>query len=243
MIARLIFDIEVSPNIGFFWNVGNKISVGYDNIIEERKIICICYKWEGKKTIYSLRWDKNKCDKKMIAEFIKIASKADELCGHNGDRFDIVWIRTRALMHGLNFTTNIVSVDTLKEARKSFRFNSNRLDYIGKILVSDKKDSTDFGMWRDIVLTNNKRQLDKMVKYCKKDVLLLEKVLQKLKPFIKPKSSIALTKKECPECGSESFYSVGVRRTAAGTAYVRGNCGDCGKYYKIPLKNYENAIV
>lgn len=239
MIARLIFDIEVSPNIGFFWQTGNKISIGYDSIIEERKIICICYKWEGKKTVYSLRWDKNKCDKKMIKEFIKVADSADELLGHNGDNFDIKWVRTRAVMHGLNFSTNIVSIDTLKEARKSFRFNSNRLDYIGKVLVGDKKISTDYAMWKDIVLTNDQTQLNKMVKYCKQDVVLLEKVFTKIKPFIKPKSSIALEKRECPECGSDRFTSHGIRRTAAGTVYYRGNCTDCGKYYKIPKKHFE----
>lgn len=238
MIARLIFDIEVSPNIGFFWNTGNKLSIGYDSIIEERKIICICYKWEGKRTIYSLRWDKNKCDKKMLQEFIKIAEKADELVGHNGDNFDIKWVRTRALIHGLNFTTNIVSLDTLKEVRKSFRFNSNRLDYIGRLLVGDKKISTDYSMWKDIVLKNDKKQLDKMVKYCKQDVLLLEKVLTKLKPFIKPKTSIAIDRKECPECGFDSFKVVNYKVNQSGTKYACGNCDNCGKYYKILYKYY-----
>ena len=40
-IKRLFFDIETSPNIGYFWRAGYKLNIGADNIIEERKIICI----------------------------------------------------------------------------------------------------------------------------------------------------------------------------------------------------------
>jgi DNA polymerase elongation subunit (family B) len=85
---RLYFDIEVSPNIGFFWNPGHKISISYENIIHERAIICICYKWEYEKKVSFLTWDSKQCDKAMLKEFIKVANEADEMVGHNGDRFD-----------------------------------------------------------------------------------------------------------------------------------------------------------
>ena len=49
--GRLFFDIETSPNIGFFWQSGYKLQVPYTNIIKERAIICICYKWENDKKV------------------------------------------------------------------------------------------------------------------------------------------------------------------------------------------------
>ena len=44
---RLYLDIETSPNIGMFWESGYKKNISYDNIIKERAIICICYKWKS----------------------------------------------------------------------------------------------------------------------------------------------------------------------------------------------------
>ena len=92
---RLYFDIEVSPNVGLFWQSGYKQNIDYQNIIKERAIICICYKWEDDKEVYEVHWDKKQDDKKLLIEFIKIANQADELVGHNGDRFDLPWVRTQ----------------------------------------------------------------------------------------------------------------------------------------------------
>ena len=130
---RLYFDIETSPNIGLFWSAGYKQTIDYSNIIQERAIICICYKWEDEKEVSYLTWDKKQCDKKMLQEFIKVANTADELIGHNGDKFDLAWIRTRSLLHKIDMFPTYKTVDTLKISRSKFRFNSNRLNYIAQI--------------------------------------------------------------------------------------------------------------
>ena len=98
---RLFYDIETSPNIGFFWSSGYKVSIPPDNIIKERAIICICYKWEGQSKVHSLSWEEG-CDKALLSHFMEVASLADELVAHNGDRFDEKWIRTRCLIHGIS---------------------------------------------------------------------------------------------------------------------------------------------
>jgi hypothetical protein len=69
-IKRLFFDIETSPNIGLFWTAGYKQTISPDNIIKERAIICICYKWAGEKEVYSLTWDSKQDDKKILEKFI-----------------------------------------------------------------------------------------------------------------------------------------------------------------------------
>ena len=61
---RLYFDIEVSANVGLFWQSGYKLQIGTENIIKERAVICICYKWEDDEDVYYLQWDKKQCDKK-----------------------------------------------------------------------------------------------------------------------------------------------------------------------------------
>ena len=125
-IKRLFFDIETSPNIGLFWTAGYKQNISHDNIIKERAIICICYKWADDEKIYSLTWDANQDDKKMLEQFVQIANEADELVGHNGDKYDLAWIKTRCLYHNIPMFPNYVTIDTLKQARSKFKFNSNK---------------------------------------------------------------------------------------------------------------------
>lgn len=237
---RLIFDIETSPNIGFFWSAGYKINIDYSNIIKERAIICICYKWEGEKKVYSLQWDENQDDKAMLEEFIQIANEADELVGHNGDKFDLAWIRTRCLFHGIQMFPKYSTIDTLKVSRSKFRFNSNKLDYIAKYLGIGAKIRTTFSLWRDILLDKDEKAMKAMIKYCKGDVVILEQVWEKLKAHTESKIHYGALynddKASCPECGSNDLQLVKTRMTASGTKRLQYQCKDCGKYHTFSNK-------
>lgn len=240
MIKRLFFDIEVSPNIGFFWNPGYNITLDYNNIIHERAVICACYKWEHENKVHSLVWDKNKNDKQLLEKMVAVMLQADQIVAHNGDNFDQAWIRTRCLFHGIPIPPAFVSVDTLKEARNRFRFNSNRLDYIGKFLGLGKKTETGgFDLWKKITLKNDKKALKEMVDYCKNDVLLLESIFKKMNPYIKSNLHVSGDKCACPECNSHKVHKQGFRTTATGTKYIRYRCADCGKWYQV---NYKAVI-
>lgn len=232
-VKRLFFDIETSPNVGYFWSCGYKQRIDYENLIEERAIICICYKWEGGRTQY-LTWDKNRNDKEMLRQFIKIANEADELCGHNSDKFDLSFIRTRCLFHRLQMFPNYISIDTLKISRSKFRFNSNKLDYISSFLGFGGKIKTDYSLWKR-VMKNEKRALNEMVVYCKRDVEVLEKVYLAMKNHIPPKTSITREKENCPECGSNDCIISKTRVTAQGYKRMQLQCKDCGKYHTIPI--------
>jgi len=179
---RIFFDIETSPNVVFSWRIGNKISLSHDNIIDERAIICICWKWEGEEKIHSLQWDKG-CDKDLLQKFSKIIDSADEVIGQNSDRFDIKWLRTRAIFHNIPLSIKYNSIDTLKMAKAGFNFNNNRLDYMGKFLGVGGKNETGYNLWKDIILHNSKEAMFTMIEYCKKDVKLLEDVYKKLQPY------------------------------------------------------------
>jgi uncharacterized protein YprB with RNaseH-like and TPR domain len=168
---RLFFDIETSPNIGFFWTAGYRQTISHENIIKERAIICICYKWAGDEKIYSLNWDDEQSDKQLLESFILVANEADELVGHNGDRFDLPWIRTRCLYHRIPVFPNYTTLDTLKHARSKFRFNSNKLDYIAKFLGVGQKIHTSYDLWKKVILDKDEESLQYMIEYCKKDVL------------------------------------------------------------------------
>lgn len=232
-IKRLFFDIETSPNIGLFWEPGYNISITHENIVKERAIICIGYKWAGDKKVKVLTWDSNQNDAKMLKEFIPIMNEADELVAHNGTDFDIKWIRTRALKHGIPVMPNYTIQDTIKLSRSRFKFNSNALDYISQFLSVGKKIGTAYDMWKKVLLNNDRKELKKMVAYCKHDVLLLERVWNKLHTYVAPISNFATHNNHCPECNSSNIKVNKKRITAAGAKKITFQCNDCGKYHTI----------
>ncbi len=242
---RLYFDIETSPNLVHSWRVGYDININHDNIVKERAIICICYKWEHERSVKFLTWDKG-CDKKMLEKFIKIMNAADEVCGHNGDKFDIKWVRTRCIYHNIPAFPDYKSIDTLKLSRKGFNFNSNKLDYIAQFLGIGRKLKTGgYDLWKTIVLNNDSKALTKMVKYCKKDVLLLEQVFKRLSNYTYSKTHVGVLmgndKDSCPSCGSEHTKLSNHRVTAKGIRMVQLKCVDCGKYHSITESVFNKA--
>ena len=234
---RLFFDIETSPNIGLFWEAGYKKNITTDNIIRERAIICICYKWEDEKEVYALQWDAKQNDKRMLEQFIAVANTANELVGHNGDKFDLAWIRTRCLFHGIDMFPTYQTIDTLKVARSKFRFQSNRLNYIAEFLGLGGKIKTEFNLWKDILLNKDKVAMEKMIKYCKKDVSLLEEVYKLLGNHIAPKTHYGVVfgqdRGSCPECGAggKNLIKNNTVVTATGLTRIQYKCKVCNKFH------------
>jgi predicted PolB exonuclease-like 3'-5' exonuclease len=244
-INRLIWDIETSPCLATVWQPGWRIRVPPENIIQESAIICICYKWEGSKKVESLEWDKGD-DKELCERFIDIANQADELIAHNGDKFDLPKFKARCIFHDLDPTPIYKTVDTLVIARRRFKFNSNRLDYLGKYLFGEGKIHTEYGMWRDILIDNCPKAMAKMVKYCKQDVNLLEKVWKKLEPYHAPKTHVGRLNGEdkwtCPYTGSAEVHSRGRVITAAGNVKFRMRNKETGQWYQISEKAYRDYL-
>lgn len=242
-VKRLIWDIEVSPNVVLAFAAGYDKVINHDAIVEERKVICIGYKWHGEGRAKVLHWDRNKDDKRMLAEFAAIAGEADELVAHFGDRFDLPWFRTRCLFHGLPPLPHYKTVDTKAWASKNFYFNSNKLDYIGSYLGFGHKLKTDFSLWRDITLSNDQQALAKMCRYCARDVELLERVYDGLQAHVKTKTHAGvhagLDSWSCPKCGSDSVHKTKTKTTAGGATHHQMVCKKCGSYHTINEAAFE----
>lgn len=242
---RLFFDLETSFNIGFFWRAGYKQAIPPENIIEERKIICVCWSWEGDDQIHELHWDENQCDKKLLKDFIKVVNQAHEIVAHNGDRFDIKWLRTRCLYHRLPMFPKYESLDTLKQAKSLFLFNSNKLDYIAKFLgEAGKMEHEGINLWKSIILNKDADALDRMIAYCKQDVDQLKRVFTVLNGYTKPSFHYGVIADEekysCPECGNPFPIWNKTYTTSMGTPrhYMKCNNNSCGKRFPISNKTY-----
>ena len=242
---RLFFDIETSPNLGLFWRPGNKVSISHINIIVERQIICICWKWEGSKKVYSLEWEGiDKSDKKMLDPFTKVVEGADEIIGHNSDNFDVKWLRGRCLFHGIPMSHDLNLIDTLKLSRRAFNLNSHKLAYIGDFIgIGSKGDPGGLKTWKELMFKDHddpvyQKAMRRMVRYCKKDVVILEKIFDKFKPYIKHKTHRAVhnggDRIDCPECESEDTHSRGYETRASGHRVAKMKCNSCGKGWSLP---------
>ena len=242
---RLFFDIETSPIAVWVWQLHSKANanISHKNIVSGHPygIICIAWKWEGVRKIESLSWDSRQNDKRMLREFIPIMGEADEIVFQGGNRFDIPWIRARAIYHRIPMRPNYVTNDTLTKSRQKFRFPSHRLDYMGNHLLSDEKLPTGFGLWKSIMEDRCPKALARMVTYCKQDVRLLEGVFDVMAPYIEPVTSITRDASCCPECGSKRTVIVKYRRTAAGYDKVQLSCRACGKFHTVAAGRFEKA--
>lgn len=236
-LKRLFWDIEVSPDVVLSWRVGNKVHLAPENIVKERAIICIGYKWQTDKKARVLVWDEKQDDKAMLKDFLALANEADELVAHNGDRFDLPWFITRCLYHKIPTFPDYKTADTLQWAKRKFYFNSNKLNYIGQFLGMGSKIKTEFGMWKDITLNNDRAALKKMATYCARYVELLQGVWEKLAPLsaIKTHSGVASSRDKwsCPACGSVKVHKNKTKISAQGNKTHAMQCNDCGRYYAI----------
>jgi hypothetical protein len=230
----------------YSWRAGPKLFVPVENVLagHERRIICISYKWEHEKRVHNLRWDDGD-DRAMLEAFVPILEKADEMIAHNGDNFDMKWYNARHLIHDLPPIPIAITVDTLKWARRYFYLDSNRLDYLANVLFGERKIHTSFDLWRGCMKVETPdrevrdRNLRKMVRYCNRDVLLLEKIWGKLRNYAPSTTHEAVQETGdpkdrwmCPYCGSADVRTNKRRATATGMTRWSMQCS-CGRYYSI----------
>lgn len=265
IVKRLFLDLETSPNKHLAWRAGYKINLSTDSILEERQIICASYKWEGQKKVNSVTWEaiaipkkfkiQNKIykgydlafnDQPVLNRIIPLLSEADEIVYQNGDRFDLPWVKTRALYHRIPMNPSYKTFDTLKKARSNFYFNSNRLDYVMKFLGKDGKIQTNYGLWKNVCLKNDQKSLKEMVKYCEKDVTELEEYFNLIKTYVPHNihagSCMDREKYTCAGCGSHQVRLFKTRYTAMGTQRRQMRCTSCGTYYTISNTSYKKYL-
>lgn len=236
-LRRLFWDIETSPNLVLSFRIGHDVAIGHEAIVRERAIICICWKWEGERKVHEVHWDQNQNDKKALEAFLPVAMEADELVAHYGDRFDLPWLRTRCLIHRLPPLPMFKTIDTKSWASKNFYFNSNKLDYISEVMGHGRKGKTEYSMWKEITLRNCPVSLARMIKYCRRDVAILEKAYHDLEPRVAPKTHHGVLMGHdnwtCPRCGSPRVKKTKTLTTAGGTVKHQMKCTACHGYYSI----------
>ncbi len=237
----LYYDIETSLQPVAVFSLLHNDYINPDAILQERYVICAAWRWEGEKTVHTVsvldnqkRYKKNPHDDRHVIEILhQVLSNADVVIGHNSDHFDNRYVATRALVHGLKPLPPFHSIDTYKIAKSKFMLNSNKLDYLGKLLGVGQKIKTEPGLWMR-VLNGDASAIKSMVEYNKQDVILLEEIFLKLRPYASNHVNRELYggDESCPRCASTNVQSRGVHK-AISQVYQRFQCQACGGWFRM----------
>jgi DNA polymerase III epsilon subunit-like protein len=229
----LLIDIETTPLQAHTWHTG-KQRIGYQQIINEWFMLSYAVKWlfdsKVKGSVLTSEEALHKDDSRISRELWHYFDQADVIIGHNISGFDLPKAQTRFLLNKLAPPSPFRVIDTLTVARQNFRFSSNKLDYIGELLLNDRKIHTEYELWLRC-LAGDQKSLQEMLTYNKKDVLLLEEAYVFLRPYIKGHPNMGIYQEAieptCPTCGSVDIDECGHYTTSV-NRYLAFRCKDCG---------------
>ena len=251
----LIFDIETAPLRAYVWSRW-KQNIYLEQTISEWFMICWSAKWLGSEEVFSECLTPNEIreekDSRIVKQLWSLIDQADIVIAHNGKRFDVPKINSRFIMAGLPPTSTYIQIDTKEVAAKQFGFSSNKLDALAEYFNIEHKDDTDFELWANC-MKGDQKALDYMESYNRKDVIILEKVYLKLRPWIKNHPNIGLYQEEnvmvCPTCGSKDLEEDGSFYYTSANKYkiMRCSCGAISRmrttfYPKDKKKNLTASI-
>lgn len=230
----LIFDIETSPLEAYVWRLW-KTNVNLGQVINDWFIICWSAKWLDEDEVLgdcvTPEEAINKDDKRVVTSLWKLFDEADIVVAHNGNKFDVPKMNSKFIISGLQPPTPYYSVDTCNVSKKVFGFSSNKLDALATYFGFEHKLDTDFSLWEGC-LKGNQESLDYMLKYNKQDVVLLEQVYLKLRPWIKNHPSMSTILKRpniCTVCGSSNIYLLEDKYYHTQVnSYPMYRCKECG---------------
>ena len=233
----LLVDIETFPILAHVWEVYEANAL---DVVTHSLISCFSAKWLGGKQITKALPDYagykagSEDDRRLVRDLWRLLDVADVVVWQNGDKFDRRKINARIIKHGMNPPSPYKTVDTLKEARRTFGFPSRKLDSMGEYLGIGRKVHTGgFLLWQKC-MKGEAAAWKKFKQYCAQDVRLLEAIYLKFRPWMTSHPNVGVWAEDdcCPRCGSNKVQSRGSVRTVT-TQYQRGFCGSCGGWFRF----------
>lgn len=123
-------------------------------------------------------------DRELAEEVFKILSPCHIAYAHNGERFDVRWLRTVALRYGLQMP-RVKLIDPCQIAWKRYRLGRNSLEAIADFLrISDEEQGQKVHLspdvWREALMDDDDAAWADLVRRCESDVLILNKIAAKV---------------------------------------------------------------
>lgn len=231
----LHFDIETAPMSGYMWRPKTEY-IPHSQHIEDSIMLTWAARWRGHKKLMSDFLapedvlDRN--DLPIVASLAELVREADIVVAHNARRFDVPRLNGRLMLMQMEPLTPVRVIDTLTLVRSSFDLPYNRLDYLSQAMLGKGKIDTDFELWRR-VMAGDEAAMKYMVRYNRKDVVLLEEVFEYILPYVKGLPRMIRPDYDgevaCPWCGSHDLQKRGFHDTNTQT-YQTYQCNQCKRY-------------
>lgn len=252
-MARILYvDIETSPHLADVWGMWDQ-NVGLAQLKRAGRIIGFAYRWQGgPKAKWVSEYDAALGEsspakhRAMLELAHRMYDEADIVVTYNGDRFDNLHFNSAWAMAGMTPPSPVQSLDLFATVKRKFRFPSNKLDYVCKVLLDQRKVSHHgHGLWNDCLDPDvdektRARGWRLMSKYARQDVDLLEPLHTKLLPWLPNTINVAIfddnpDEPACGRCGSTDLERRGFAATAA-KIYQRFRCRSCGAWARGTAK-------
>jgi len=126
-------------------------------------------------------------DKRIVEKCVEDIGRFNKIVTFYGVRFDVPFIRTRAVSLGVEFPCygTIKHQDVYFLIRNKFKLNSNRLENACRVLLgATDKTKIEYVHWRNAA-RGDKKALEYIVDHNRKDVLDLEKLYLKVMEYQK----------------------------------------------------------
>lgn len=228
----LLLDIETAPNLVHVWGLWDQ-NVGINQIMASGYVMCYAAKWYGSDEIIFDSIFKSS-SKKMLKGIYKLMDEADAIVHFNGTKFDIPTLNKEFVLAGFNPPSPAKQIDLLRTVRQQFKFPSNKLDYVAQALgYEGKTNHKGHGLWVGC-MNGSAEDWAIMEEYNINDVVILENVYTRIKPWIKNHANHGLYVDGgliCPNCGSNHYHKRGFAYTHAGK-YQRFQCIGCGNWFR-----------
>ena len=228
----LVLDIETRPNMAYVWGLWDQ-NVGLNQIIETGTVISFAAKWYGKKKVHFYS-DYHDGHETMVKAAWDMLNEADAVVHFNGKAFDIKHLNREFILAGLTPPSPHKDIDLLSVVKQRFKFASNKLQHVSSELgIGSKLQHDGFDLWLRCMADDDKAW-NTMRRYNKQDVVLTEKVYERLRPWIKTHPNVALNTGRpdaCPTCASEHLQARGTASTNI-AIYQRWQCQSCGGWFR-----------
>lgn len=238
----LLLDIETSAAIvGAFqrWDV----NVSQAQVFQESMLLGLVTKWFGDDNYIEIyptnfkNWSDKDEQKGMLEKIWRLLDQADYVIGQNSNKFDIPYLNAQFLLHGFSRPSPYKRIDTLRMAKRHFRFPSNSLDSLGEFLgLGRKTKHNGFELWRRC-MSGETGGFREMIDYNVQDVNLLEQVYLKLRPWDSTHPNISFQcdddySMRCGVCGSDNLEQTGKFAYTNVSQFPLYKCGDCHSWHR-----------
>lgn len=246
MVERtLLLDIETAPNTAYVWGLFDQ-NISHNQVKLSSYVLCWAAKWLGERKVFYERVtfkDKtvdSESVKSMLTRMHNLLDQAEVVVHYNGRKFDIPTLNKEFIKNGFLPPAPYKQVDVYREVRRTFRFESNKMDAVSAALGFGNKTAHEgFGLWVGC-MSGDATAWGTMEKYNKRDVAILEKLYNRLLPWMPTRphaGMISGSTDACPACGKSGQMQQRGKMISKTAIYQRFQCTACGAWSRARKSN------